>query len=149
VSSKSGDQYACIDGGVFANNPSACVLAEVRKRCPNAAGVWMLSIGTGLLERPYLYKDAKEWGIPKWVKPLIDIMMDGVSDATDYQVHQLLSGKSDKVIRVQVSLKNPNGPNDDMDDVSAENVQKLIARAKESFPTDEVKEAINYLKTVE
>jgi len=146
IYNKNGDEYACVDGGVFANNPSACALAEVRRLCPNAAGIWMLSLGTGLLERPYPYKEAKDWGLPQWISPLIDVMLDGVSESTTYQVKHLLCGDDDKFIRVQVSLKNPNGPNDDMDDVSDSNIHKLRERAQEAIPSDELQEAVHYLK---
>ncbi|MCP4610638.1 MAG: patatin, partial [Planctomycetes bacterium] len=74
--------YPLIDGGVFANNPTLCAYAEVRKKFqskPTAKDVAILSIGTGYVKKSYSYKEAKDWGALGWIKPLIDIMMSGVS----------------------------------------------------------------------
>ena len=73
--SVTGVPYPCIDGGVFANNPSLCAYAEVRKKFegnPAAKDMAILSIGTGYVKKSYEYKDAKDWGTVEWIKPLID-----------------------------------------------------------------------------
>ena len=83
-----------IDGGVYANNPSMCALAQsqderVYKNCPNLTDVVMLSLGTGT---SLTYREGMnlDWGMGQWVRPLISILMDGVSGIADYQCKKLL-----------------------------------------------------------
>jgi patatin-like phospholipase/acyl hydrolase len=87
----SADGY--IDGGVFANNPSMCALAQsqdnrVRDR-PALDEVRMLSLGTGT-SLTYIKGRSLDWGEAQWVKPLINLMMDGVIGIADFQCRQLL-----------------------------------------------------------
>ena len=49
----------------------------------------MLSVGTGETRNPYPYEDAKHWGV-KWLKPILNILMQGVSESVDYQMQFLL-----------------------------------------------------------
>ena len=88
--------YPLIDGGVFVNNPTLCAYAEARKlkfdatrNKPTAKEMAILSIGTGNIDNPYHYKNAKDWGMVEWLKPLIDIMMSGVAETVDYQLRQI------------------------------------------------------------
>ncbi|WP_071515822.1 patatin-like phospholipase family protein [Geitlerinema sp. PCC 9228] len=99
--------YALIDGGVFVNNPTLSAYAEVRSSFQKTATGYVLkkenqngdlvtakdmvilSLGTGKIHHTYEYEQAKDWGLAEWVKPLIDIMMAGVSETVDYQVEQI------------------------------------------------------------
>lgn len=83
-----------IDGGVFANNPSMAALAQTQdhralKKPPHHDRIALLSIGTGTslmrIERKNL-----DWGQAQWIKPLLNIMMDGVMGVADYQCRQIL-----------------------------------------------------------
>lgn len=114
---------ALVDGGVFINNPAVSAYVEA-KRIFKTDDITVVSIGTGQLTRPYPHKKTKSWGVIKWLKPLLDCMFDGVSDATDYQMGFLLS--QDRFFRLQVELDKAN---DDMDDASPENMQKLQGEA--------------------
>jgi len=84
-----------VDGGVFATNPSMCALAQTRDpRVPAAeradlAEVRLLSFGTGRTLR-FIEGDRLDWGYWQWVRPLIDLMLDGVNGIADYQCTQLL-----------------------------------------------------------
>ena len=78
-----------IDGGVFANNPSMAALSQTQdhralKTPPRHDRIALLSIGTGTslmrIERKNL-----DWGQAQWIKPLLNIMMDGVMGVADYQ----------------------------------------------------------------
>lgn len=83
-----------IDGGVFANNPSMAALAQTQdrrsfKKRPGISRVALLSIGTGQsLMR--IEKKSLDWGQFQWIKPLINITMDGVMGVADYQCRQIL-----------------------------------------------------------
>jgi predicted acylesterase/phospholipase RssA len=82
-----------VDGGVFANNPSMCALAQTQDsrnpKCPLLSDVVLFSVGTGT---PLTYIKGKnlDWGLAQWAKPLISVMMDGVNGIADYQCKQLL-----------------------------------------------------------
>ncbi|MEL6354180.1 MAG: patatin-like phospholipase family protein [Cyanobacteria bacterium J06627_28] len=90
-----------IDGGVYANNPSMCAIAQTQdqryyprqepdKRKVALSDIVMLSIGTGLNLK---YKDEliNREGIVQWVNPLIQIMFDGTTGIGDYQCGQMLT----------------------------------------------------------
>lgn len=79
-----------IDGGVFANNPSIVALTQALSagEC-DLSDVVLLSLGTG--ENPeYIEKKVLNWGALRWASPLITILMEGVSDISDYQAKHLL-----------------------------------------------------------
>jgi patatin-like phospholipase/acyl hydrolase len=82
-----------VDGGVFANNPSMCALAQTQdsrnSQCPPLSEVVLLSVGTGT---PLTYIKGKnlDWGLAQWAKPLISVMMDGVNGIADYQCKRIL-----------------------------------------------------------
>ncbi len=82
-----------IDGGVYANNPSRCALAQTQDQRykPGAAlsDVVLLSLGTGT-SLVYIQSKNLDWGQAQWVKPLIDLMLDGVAGIADYQCAQIL-----------------------------------------------------------
>lgn len=87
-----------IDGGVVANNPSMAALAQVfDERCeildrPVFHEIRLLSIGTG---NPLKYLETKgngnlDWGYLQWVRPMLDILLEGGTGLADYQCAQLL-----------------------------------------------------------
>lgn len=126
VKSVSEVSYPLIDGGVFVNNPSLCAFAEVYneyKTAPNQMAI--LSLGTGYSRKEYDYDKAKDWGMVQWVKPLIDIMMSGVSDVVDYQLRQMFEavGVTSQYLRINTEM--PIDVNPDMDDASPKNLQAL------------------------
>jgi hypothetical protein len=47
---------------------------------PTAKDMLLVSMGTGIVETPYLFADFKNANKTKWIKPLIDIMMNGNSE---------------------------------------------------------------------
>ena len=118
------DHYALVDGGVFANNPGLCAYVDALKDPHPPDDVVMVSLGTGSLTRPLKYDDIKSWGEARWVQPLISVMMDGVSAATDYQLAQILG--QDNYFRLQTTL---DVASDEMDDASKDNIQNLLLQA--------------------
>ena len=91
-----------IDGGIFANNPALCALAEAGRLAPGA-GVLLVSLGTGeSAPRRATARDAGGWGAVGWVRPLLDYMFDGMSDTVDYQARQFLG---ENYLRLQPTLE--------------------------------------------
>lgn len=84
-----------VDGGVYANNPSMCALAQsqdTRYFNPptDLDEIVLLSLGTGT--SPFYIKGkTHDWGYAQWIKPLINLMLDGVSGIADYQCQQMLA----------------------------------------------------------
>ncbi len=99
-------EFALVDGGVFANNPALCAYAEARKTQfkgkianPSAKDMIIVSIGTGIVKEPYTYAEMKDAGEIEWLSPIIDILMSGNAETVDYQLSQMyctLSGKDSK-----------------------------------------------------
>jgi predicted acylesterase/phospholipase RssA len=120
------DYYSLVDGGVFANNPGMCAYVDALAEVGARKDVFMVSLGTGSLTRPLQYDAIKRWGELQWIQPIIDVLMDGVSNATDYQLEQIL-GKAN-YYRLQTSL---DIAKDEMDDTSGENLRDLVLQAEE------------------
>lgn len=125
-----------IDGGVYANNPSMCALAQsqderVYKNCPDLSDVVLLSLGTGT---SLTYQEGLnlDWGMGQWVRPLISILMDGISGIADYQCRKLLL---ENYHRLAPAF--PPGVKIDMDDV--EHIALMIDYANHVDMSETVK----------
>jgi uncharacterized protein len=81
-----------IDGGVVANNPSMCALAQALNALTGGRKleeVVLFSLGTG--QNPhYLDVQNADWGLAQWAPHMLDLMMEGSAGLADYQVRQLL-----------------------------------------------------------
>jgi len=93
-----------IDGGVVANNPSMVAVAQALDfRCqpldvvPRQLGdLVLLSVGTGV-SLTYVKGDRLDWGVAQWARPLINILMDGVSEVADFQCRQILGERYERL----------------------------------------------------
>ena len=91
-----------IDGGVFATNPSMCALAQTQDpRIPPAeradlSELRLLSLGTGR-SLHYIEGKTHDWGYVQWIRPLLDLMLDGVNGIAHYQCSQLLGDRYERV----------------------------------------------------
>jgi patatin-like phospholipase/acyl hydrolase len=128
ANAKSGTQvtYPTIDGGVFANNPALCAYAEARTmgKKPTAKEMVILSLGTGQVETPYYYDQAKDWGAVQWIRPVLSIMMTAVSETVDYQLKQMFDAikAPGQYLRLQSDLPLENA---DMDNAELGNLRAL------------------------
>ncbi len=121
---------ALVDGGLFANNPTMCALAEHLKLFGREEEVLIVSLGTGDLVRRFEYNQAKSWGRLDWINPIISIMFQGASVTIDYQVRQMMEAfeLQHNYYRFQTPL---DLGNDDMDDASQENIDALLDEANQ------------------
>lgn len=127
-----------VDGGVFVNNPAMSAYAEARRLLAADAGsgegrdddLLVVSLGTGSQTRPIAHRRARGWGVAEWAVPLLDVVLDGVCDAVDYQLAHLLG--RDRFFRFQVELERGR---DALDDASAENLRGLEADARRLIET--------------
>lgn len=87
-----------IDGGVYANNPSIVAVAQAisKKHDPQERvaldELFLCSLGTGV-SLSYIKGKTLDWGYAQWIKPLINVLMDGVAGISDYQAQQLLGNR--------------------------------------------------------
>lgn len=124
-------QHAFVDGGVFANNPTLCAIAEVSK----ARGVidptqmLLISLGTGKTPRTFDYNRFKSKMALFLVPDLIQIMMSGVSETTHHIVKNVFRtlNVSKQYIRLDAEIANPKVG--EMDNASRENIDRLRAIA--------------------
>lgn len=119
INNQSGGSFALIDGGVFANNPAMCAYVAAKTLYPYASEYLIVSLGTGELTKPITYSDAVSYGIIGWANPLLDIMFQGASATTEYELSRLADVSQ---YRLQASLV---GANEAMDDASAKNLTAL------------------------
>jgi patatin-like phospholipase/acyl hydrolase len=80
------------DGGVVANNPSVCALAQAinpKYGKKNLRDIRLLSVSTGAQPK---YIDIKngDWGLAKWGFKLVNILLEGNVGLADYQCRQIL-----------------------------------------------------------
>lgn len=126
-----GRQYACVDGSVYANNPTMCAVASARRLFPAATRLNILSLGVGEQVTPIPYREARTWGALAWARPAINIMLDGLTETVDYQLREAM-GADTHYVRIQTRLGDrPNSPSDTIDDASSLNIERLIIRAQE------------------
>jgi uncharacterized protein len=126
VVNSAGETYSLIDGGVFATNPAMCAYADYR-RASGDEEIVVVSLGTGT-QTPTHGIDpdaARGWGRIGWVRPLIDVIFDGVSDTVEHELGQLLDVR---YVRIQAPLKYAN---EALDDASKANIDNLRRDAEE------------------
>jgi len=118
-----------IDGGVVANNPSMCALAQAIN--PETGGqrlreVTLLSVGTGANSRFLAEQDA-DWGLVQWAPHLFSLMIEGGGGLADYQCRQVL-GK--RYLRLNPTIPDSTGV-DQLDQIPA---LQSVAEAEELQP---------------
>jgi uncharacterized protein len=140
---------ALVDGGVFANDPAVAAIAEAlgRQSDPPArlepSNILMVSIGTGEFEVGYEQRQVRRWGALRWVlgrsgPPILNTILGGVTDATDYWAHMLLNhdpgegvpepaeiGRGPRYYRLQAKLDGPLA----LDETSAETLDVVLPGA--------------------
>jgi uncharacterized protein len=134
--------YSSIDGGVAANNPSSCAVAEALRLGYQVEDIRVLSIGTGELTRIIPFEKAQKLGLIEWAQPLISILLDASSGVYEYITDQIMD---ERVLRLQFRLdRELTGKrlSDDIDDVSSENVNNLIEAAQVYMQQSSVEAAL-------
>ncbi|HAN79551.1 MAG TPA: patatin, partial [Bacteroidales bacterium] len=108
------------------NNPAMCAYSEARtidfaahyndalkNSFPTSQDMFLLSIGTGEEKEPFLYEEAKDWGLVGWLQPLLDILMSANSETVDYQLRQMFNTtEPGNYVRMQPDLFHANSQMD-------------------------------------
>uniref|UniRef100_A0A1J3IEI8 Patatin n=1 Tax=Noccaea caerulescens TaxID=107243 RepID=A0A1J3IEI8_NOCCA len=98
------NEFNLIDGGIAANNPTLCAIAEVTKQImkknPSMGDISpldytrfvVISLGTGSIRKQEKYdaKMASKWGLLGWIfengsTPILDCYSEAIHDMVDYQ----------------------------------------------------------------
>ena len=87
---QNGATGAFIDGGVAANDPALCALAEAILLSKPGDDFLVVSIGTGKYERPYTYKQLTGFRLWDWARSILDILMDSQPQVVNYQLEKLM-----------------------------------------------------------
>jgi hypothetical protein len=112
-----------VDGGVYANNPAMCALADAYRmfgQRESATQFLVMSVGTGSDDLKLSYGEICRRGLLRWAIPVLQIVFDGVSDTVDYQVREM----ADVYYRFQRE-----DVREGIDDVSPETIQRLLDAA--------------------
>jgi len=127
-----GTTYAAIDGGVAANNPVTCAIAEALKEVQDSSRIRVISLGTGESTRKIELEKAREWGAVEWALPIIDVLMDASLDVHIYVAKKIIG--EENLLRLQFDLTGKKWGveklNDDLDDASRDNVYNLKSAAE-------------------
>ncbi len=124
-----GDEYWLIDGGVIANNPTMCAIAEARRiwKDFSLSDFRVVSIGTGFMSRKINGPESRKWGGIQWMTKgkIMEVVTD--ESITAYQCMTIMDRGN--YIRVNAKLAPQQGllqaPDDAMDDVSKTNIKRL------------------------
>lgn len=134
-----------IDGGVVANNPSMCAVAQAldSARHVNAQGdlvpvtlndIVVLSLGTGRNQQFVPREQGANIGLLHWAVHLVNILVDGTADVAHYQCGQLLR---DRYCRLNPTLREA------IDLDSHKKTERLIEIAADA----DISDAVAWLKT--
>ena len=84
-----------IDGGIIANNPSVCALAQALDQGTvnsDINQIRLLSISTGRLSQG-IDGETLDWGLTKWMRYATNMAMEGTVDVSHYQCSRVLKEK--------------------------------------------------------
>jgi patatin-like phospholipase/acyl hydrolase len=140
-----GRRRALIDGGVVANNPTACAIAEAVRLNKDGRldALVVLSIGTGETTRPISEHEATTWGALEWAIPIIDVLFDGSADSVHYIASEILTDGN--YFRLQAPLLRGY---DDFDNVDATNLLGLRKTAEDYLARPDVQTMFDRLVTL-
>lgn len=122
-------KHACVDGGVFANNPTLCAIAEVGKTAEHYTPINMrlLSLGTGKVKPTYKLRAFQKRIALLNIPDLIQIMMGGVAETTHHIVKNVFSNLNVKGNYLRLDPDMPDAHIAAMDNATPENIQRLRA----------------------
>jgi uncharacterized protein len=147
IHNRGGQAFTMIDGGVFANNPTACAIVEAY-HLYHSTDFLIVSLGTGSVPIQIDANAAAGWGDLEWASPIISVLMDGNAQTVAFEVQELFG--DDQYTRLDISLAAPTPQGEivdpAMDDALDGNLTALQDKAKQLI--DSQKQKIDSLATV-
>ena len=129
------DTVTLVDGGLFANNPSAEAINYIERlqaQAPINRGnpdnsILLVSLGTGkLAPKKYSFDEVWGWGVVNWINPLLEIAFD--DPAIDDQVEREMADRG-PYFRLQTDLGGEPTPLDDSSKRSMQHLTDLTNQA--------------------
>ncbi len=126
-----------MDGGTFANNPTLSGYVDaLRYKDAQTERVMVVSIGTGLPPQtpgsgaiPIEANRVADFGLIRWARPILEVVLDGVPKAVEYQMAAIRAANSD--VLEYYRLQSPSPPaSHALDDASPENCRRLVDDAR-------------------
>lgn len=137
-------KYALIDGGVFANNPAMCALADAYRLWGREEDVMLINLDTGTLKNQ---RDSKKitanGGLASWAPVITEVCMDGSHDTAAYQALQVLG--EDRFFHFQVTLDKMY-PMDDASKSTLTNYVDSTEAALSSYLYEPMRKAVELIK---
>ncbi len=121
--------HACVDGGVFANNPTLCAIAEVGKTAEHFTpmNMMLLSLGTGKVRPAFRLRAFQKRIALLNIPDLINIMMGGVAETTHHIVKNVFANLGVKHNYLRLDPDMPDARTGAMDNATPENITRLRA----------------------
>lgn len=136
IRSLGGDELCLIDGGLAANSPAMCAVAESFKR--GEPFPWLLSLGTGADCRPMTVQDAESCGLLNGGPSILRMAFNGPGNAVDCQCRELLG---ERYVRLQAELPRAM----DMDATDEASLSALEGLAGQIIASDAFEAAMDVL----
>ncbi len=131
-----GGDHALVDGGTFANDPALAGYVDALRLRRHHSRVCVVSIGTGLPPQapgsgpiPLSAAAAARLGLLRWARPILEVVLDGVPKAVEYQLRALQAARPDELAYFRLQSELPTASHA-LDDASAENCRRLVADAR-------------------
>jgi predicted acylesterase/phospholipase RssA len=127
--------HALVDGGTFANNPTLSGYVDALRLGKDCSRILVVSIGTGRPKQtpgsgaiPIEPNHVKDFGLLKWARPLLEVVLDGVPKAVEYQMNAIRDASQNTLVYYRLQSDLPTASHA-MDDAAPNNTQKLVADA--------------------
>lgn len=132
IHNKAGQAFTMIDGGVFANNPTACAIVEAY-HLYHSTDFLIVSLGTGSVPVQIDANDAGGWGDLRWASPILNILMDSSAQTVAFEVSELLGDDQYTRLDIPLAPPTPQGEVVDaaMDDALQGNLKALRDKAEQ------------------
>ena len=131
-----GPDHALVDGGTFANNPTLSAYVDALRLKKDIPRVLVVSIGTGRPPQtpgsgpiPISANHVRDFGLMKWARPILEVVLDGVPKAVEYQMRVMQAATPAVLTYYRLQSDLPTASHA-LDDASPENTKKLVADAK-------------------
>jgi predicted acylesterase/phospholipase RssA len=128
--------HALVDGGTFANNPTLSGYVDALRLGRDRGRIVVVSIGTGRPRQtpgsgpiPIEPDHVKDFGLLRWARPLLEVVLDGVPKAVEYQMNAIATASPSGLAYYRLQSDLPTASHA-MDDASPDNTQRLVADAK-------------------
>lgn len=120
-----GRDHYLVDGGLVANNPSMCVVAEALRLGAKQDDITLVSLGTGESSLMRDGKKVQHWGAVQWAPRIISSLMDGSSDVQTYHAKMILG---DNCYRFQTIIPKELSSMDNADRANLKQLERLARR---------------------